>query len=266
MDPFPAEWRTLGQAEPPSGNQVGPSTKPGGVSRSLLPWLIAGALVVAGVVGIIGVVFAAWSAESSEVVLTGGELSDGRNGPGAANAGAANAIGLEMGALATPAGSASITVPSEIIVDVEGAVLRPGLQALPAGARVGDAVAAAGGFSPRADLAASAERLNLAEPLSDGAKVHVPALGETAADASGTAGSAAAGTGSGGPGAVALIDLNNADQPALESLPGIGPVTAVEIIAARSTAPFASVDELLSRGIVGPVTFEQVRALVTIGG
>ncbi len=67
---------------------------------------------------------------------------------------------------------------SDVVVDIQGAVLRPGLHVLPAGSRVGDAVNAAGGYSAAVDIAAAAAELNLAEPLSDGAKVHVPARGE----------------------------------------------------------------------------------------
>jgi competence protein ComEA len=148
---------------------------------------------------------------------------------------------------------------AEILVDVEGAVLSPGLHRLPAESRVGDAIAAAGGYSPRVDIAVAASRLNLAERLADGAKVHVPALGEAAVTVQQQA-SQATTTASGS----GLIDVNHATAEGLDTLPGIGPVTAAKIIAAREEAPFATVDELLSRGVLGPVTFENLKELVTV--
>ena len=66
-----------------------------------------------------------------------------------------------------------------IFVDVEGAVAEPGIRELPAGSRVADAIAAAGGYASDADLEAAASAINLAQPLSDGEQVQVPRIGET---------------------------------------------------------------------------------------
>ena len=141
---------------------------------------------------------------------------------------------------------------AEIVVDIAGAVERPGLLRLRAGDRVGDAIQAAGGFGPRVDLAEAGRSLNLAQPLSDGIKVLVPELGvdgprQTKAEDG-------------------RIDLNEADQAALESLPGIGPVTAGKIIEARSQQRFTSVQELLARDVVGEAVFEDIEALVHVSG
>ena len=139
---------------------------------------------------------------------------------------------------------------SELVVDVAGAVARPGVHRLAPGDRVGDAIEAAGGYGPRVDLVRASESLNLAQPLEDGVKVLVPELGnEARAD---------------GGGEDARIDLNSADQGELESLPGIGPVTAGKIIDARMSAPFASVRELRGRGVVGQAVFDDIEHLVRV--
>jgi competence protein ComEA len=143
-----------------------------------------------------------------------------------------------------------LTAP--LIVDVAGAVLRPGLHELPAGSRVGDAIAAAGGFGARVDAAEVARTMNLALPLMDGAKILVPTLGSTdqweAVSASD-----------------ARVDLNGADRAALEALPGVGPVTATRIVDARATAPFRDVGELRTRDVVGEALFERIKDLVRVG-
>ena len=151
----------------------------------------------------------------------------------------------------TLADGASAAASEEIVVDVAGAVVMPGLHRLRSGDRVGDAIEAAGGFAPRVDVAEAARSLNLAEALVDGSKVLVPELGVTIASDSAPDD--------------ARIDLNTADQATLETLPGIGPVTAGKIIAARAEQPFGEVGDLRSRGIVGESVFEQIRELVRVG-
>ena len=153
----------------------------------------------------------------------------------------------------------SSAVPAELVIDVQGAVIRPGIHKLAAGSRVGDAIDAAGGYSAQVDLAAASAGINLAAPLADGAKIHVPARGEVAAT------SPASGGNSSGNGTAGPIDLNTATAEQLDTLPGIGPVTAAKIIGAREQAPFATLDELVSRDVLGPATLEKIRALVTIG-
>jgi competence protein ComEA len=140
-----------------------------------------------------------------------------------------------------------------LIVDVGGAVVQPGLVRVPAGSRVGDAILRAGGYGPRADLAAASSTINLAQPLVDGTKVVVPQLGDASTP----------GTHTSGPDTGGLVDLNHATQAELEALPGIGPVTAIRIIEARTERPFASVDELRGRDVLGLSTFDKVRDLVT---
>jgi competence protein ComEA len=152
-----------------------------------------------------------------------------------------------------------------IVVDVTGAVANPGLYHLGTGARVGDAIDAAGGFGPRVDVDRVGLELNLAATLEDGDQVRVPSRDDPATTPGGDPGGSGGTGGSGGGSGGGLVNLNSASQAELEELPGIGPVTAEKIIAARDEAPFRSVDELRERGLVGEKTFEDIRALVTTG-
>ena len=146
-----------------------------------------------------------------------------------------------------------------IVVDVQGAVENPGPWRVPVGSRVGDAVEAAGGYSPQVDIAAASQQLNLAQTVSDGQKIHVPMRGESTVTAQQSPAGGGPAAGGGG-----LIDINTATAEQLDTLPGIGPVTAAKVIAAREEAPFTSVDELLGRGVVSQSVFDKIRALVTV--
>jgi competence protein ComEA len=150
--------------------------------------------------------------------------------------------------------------PTELIVDVQGAVARPGLVRLPAGSRVADAIATAGGYTKETDLLAAAGQINLAATLSDGAQVFVPIRG-VAGGSGGAGGSSGAGSGSGGTG---LVNLNTATPEELEALPGIGPVTVQKIVAARQEHPFATLEELVERDVMHSGQLEDIRDLVTL--
>ncbi len=151
-----------------------------------------------------------------------------------------------------------------LVVEVGGAVAHPGVYRLPAGSRVGDAIDAAGGYGPRVDARAADRALNLAAPLTDGEKVHVPDRDEPSAPAGASAAAVASRAAGGTTGAP--VDLNRATAAELDALPGIGPATAAKIIAARQERPFASVDDLAARKVVGAATLARIRALVTVGG
>lgn len=141
------------------------------------------------------------------------------------------------------------------MVHVAGAVKRPGVFELPLGARVGDALELAGGTLPRADL----DVLNLAAVLVDGQQVLVGVRGAMEATMPRVPTSAPV------PGGGGLIDLNLADQPMLETIPGIGPVTATAILQYRSEiGSFTSIDELLDVDGIGPATLESIRAYITL--
>lgn len=222
----------------------------------LLAAVVATAVAVAIVVG---------GSSATTLVLPG----DAPRGPRADNAlRAASFAPGRAGAASSPAGSTSL-----LVVDVAGAVRRPGVYRLAPGSRVVDAVAAAGGYGPRVD-AGAASRINLAALLADGEQVRIPSRDDVAAaqpatapaggnpaGAGGSTGSnAGAGAGEAGP-----VNLNTATADQLDTLPGVGPATAAKIIAAREEAPFTSVDELRSRSVVGEATFGKLRDLVTVG-
>ena len=200
------------------------------------------------------------------------------------------------------ASAAPSTESGDVIVHVTGAVQSPSVVILAPGARVQDAVEAAGGLKGEAD----AEAINLARVLQDGEQVHIPERGEdpgpgaSDADSAGTnsAGGAEQGAGGGarqdgGPGGAdssgtsegsstsgsegtsgsatadpnsgTAVNLNTADLTTLETLPGVGPVTAEAIIAYREEQPFATVDDLLLVPGIGPKTFESLKDLVIVG-
>ena len=147
------------------------------------------------------------------------------------------------------------TTTADVVVHVAGAVNAPGVQRLATGARVVDAVSAAGG--PRAD--ADVGRINLAALLEDGQQVYVPAVGEAVPHP------AAAGPAvDSGPSADSPIDINEASLDELDELPGIGPALAQAIVSHREQhGPFASVDELLEVRGIGEAKLDQIRPLVT---
>ena len=168
-------------------------------------------------------------------------------------------IALHPPPTVAPAPAAQPTpTAGSIVVFVSGAVQQPGLYTLPPDARVGDALSAAGSFTSDANINA----VNQAEHLADGVQIHVPALGEPsiAEPPAGVSGV----TRSGSPDielGEGLIDLNHATLEELESLPGIGPQKAKDIVSNR---PYASVDDLDRVPGVGPATIENIRNLVTV--
>lgn len=149
--------------------------------------------------------------------------------------------------------------PDVLVVHVDGAVSVPGVHEILPGSRVIDAVEAAGGLTPTADRA----RLNLAQPIGDGQRVWVPAIGEAEPVVVAPEGP------DGGPGddpaGGALVDLNTADLDALESLPGVGPTIAAAIIDHREReGPYRSIDSLQEVPGIGAARLAQIEPLVTV--
>ena len=153
---------------------------------------------------------------------------------------------------AAPDTSAAAGPSDRVAVHVAGRVRRPGLVRLPAGSRVQDAITAAGGATSGADL----DAVNLARKLTDGEQVRVPGPGDPAPPPPDAAAGPATPS--------APLDLNTATVEQLDTLPGVGEVTAGRIVAYRSAHPFTTVDELLEVPGIGQRRFEQLKDLVTV--
>lgn len=143
--------------------------------------------------------------------------------------------------------------PAGVTVYVTGAVQQPGVVTVAAGARTADAVNACGGLLPQAD----AERVNMAQPVKDGQQIRVP---EKKAAGNAATGDAAAGREDGG-----LVNLNTADEKALDALPGVGPATARKIIEYReSEGGFQSTEALMKIKGIGQAKYDKLKDKVTI--
>jgi competence protein ComEA len=236
MDRSATPWRVLDDSVA-STPDAGAADEEGAVGPSWLTARLVAGLALACALAVAAFVLAA-TGPAGSVEIDGGAAwsSDGPSSSDAAGPAAGGAV---------------------VVVDVQGAVVAPGVQRLSGGSRVADAIAAAGGYGPRVDAARAAAELNLAAPVKDGDRIVVPARGDAGPSAPSGA------TGGGGRSGGGLVDLNSATASELDALPGVGPVTAQKIIDARAEKPFASVDELRERKIVGAATFEKLQALVT---
>lgn len=216
--------------------------------RDVPPVAVAACLALAAVV----IAWAAWNwwprggqAPDTEVVVKADERKaelGSQDGSSVASSGAREAVAF---------------------VHVVGAVRRPGVYEIPAGARVAAALDAAGGALPDAVLAA----VNLARPISDGEQIVVPSEDDVTSGVG--AGAAVAGAAAPGAGPVtrpgAPIDLNTADAAALDALPGIGPSTAAKIVADRdANGSYLSVEDLGRVSGIGPKKLDALKGLVVV--
>lgn len=216
--------------------------------------LLLAALVVAVVVSVVG-------QQSASRLIPANSAGP----PGAAAAESTPSGGTTADDPANPGGTGGAASVSGIIfVHVLGAVARPGLFELSEGARVIDAVAAAGGMTEAADPAGT----NLARRLTDGEQLYLPQTGEIPAGVPAEASAGAAGASSpGGTGdqAGTVVNLNAATLADLDTLPRIGPAMAQRILDYRDTnGPFTSTDELRNITGIGDKTFEALKDLVTV--
>lgn len=244
-----------------------------GEARWSLPTSAAvGALVVVAAVVVLLVLSAAASGGASVPTPTPGVAVPVRTPAPLSSSSSAHPAGppgTQPGASAPGAGGGT----GEVVVDVVGQVERPGLVRLPAGSRVDDAVRAAGGARPGADL----RRVNLARVLVDGEQLVVPAPGEqlpsaqpapagtrpTSVSGISAAGGSAAGTAAGA--AAGPVDLNSATLAELDALPGVGPVLAQRILDWRSEhGRFTSVEELGEVPGFGPAALARLTPLLVV--
>lgn len=165
-----------------------------------------------------------------------------------------DSIVFEGGLEQTFDSSNAATSSGQIIVDIEGAVLKPGVYKVSSSSRLQDALVAAGGLSEAADREWVSKNLNLAQKLTDGAKIYVPKTGENVKDG--------INVGVGIENALkGKINVNTASIKELDGLPGVGIVTAQKIIDGR---PYGTIDDLLSKKVVNSKVFEQIREKITV--
>lgn len=189
-------------------------------------------------------------------------------GVGAPAVATATTVGVADFGTSSTTSAPATTVAPDVVVDVAGAVRRPGPVRVAAGARVQGAIAAAGGATAEADL----ERVDRAAPLRDGQRIYVPRRGQTevpqVVGGSGDGSAVAPPTAGGGATGTTLaqpVDLNTATADQLEALPGVGPATAQAIISFRDAhGRFERVEDLLDVRGIGPAKFATLRPLVTV--
>ena len=231
----PAEWKNGVGGGPPPNREPPPPL----IARSTLA--IAGGAVVLAMLAF----FLAFGGGSNGTVVLDGGTPFGSQ-PVAADPGDAS--------------TANGSMPADLVVEIVGAVVRPGVYRVAPDSRIGDLVNTAGGYGARVDADRASRELNLAAPLHDGDQVRVPSRDDEAGGATPPSGGGTSGAQVEG----GLLDINEATSAELEALPGIGPVTAGKILTSREEQPFAAVQDLRARKLVGEKTFETIKDLVDV--
>jgi competence protein ComEA len=261
---------TIWDDEPPRGRHAHrplPATaRVGGWLQDRMPETLRGRVALGpaqlGVVALMlacGVLWATWATSRSTAEPVTSAQPVVVPPPSASGTATGSPLALPVGSAPTAATAASATGAApvtELVVDVQGTVRRPGIVVLPPGSRVVDAVDAAGGYTGRR---ARLSGLNLARPVVDGEQIVAGRPAQAVPVPTALAGAASASA------AGELVSLNTADQAALETLPGVGPVTATAILQWRDEhGPFTAVEQLLEVSGIGDKTLAEIAPFVTL--
>lgn len=161
---------------------------------------------------------------------------------------------------AASSGDGGTSQDGGLTVYVTGAVNQPGVVTVATGARVADAVNACGGLSPEAD----GEAINMAQAVKDGQQIRVPAKGAQKAAANGATAAKAGGSANSAD-TSGLVNINTADEKALDTLPGVGPATAQKIIEYRENeGAFQSPEDIMKVRGIGKAKYEKMKDKITI--
>jgi len=172
--------------------------------------------------------------------------------------------GEEMVIVPEEQASTSPGESGELVIDIAGGILQPGVYKLPSGSILEDAILMAGGFSSQADLSVIEREINRAQLLEDHSKVYIPKIGDQfIASLPLPSGSSSSSPLTGSP--AALININSASLAELDTLPGIGPATAQNILDFKKlNGPFTKKEDLKLVPGIGESKYEKIKELITL--
>lgn len=222
-----------------------------GVALALVAGLLVGACAGGSVMASGAAEGDSWGGSGIEVKRAHDGAGDDAEGDGTSSSDANGLLDEEATAEAKDA----------IVVDVAGAVTSPGVVELKDGARVADALGAAGGLAEDADLTS----VNRAARLTDGQRVYVPRVGEQVAPVEGDGSAGAAGEGTQSTATGQAVNINTAGLAELDALPGVGPATAQAIIDDReANGPFTAPEDLMRVSGIGEKKFEKLKSSICV--
>lgn len=222
-----------------------------GVALALVAGLLVGACAGGSVMASGAAEGDSWGGSGIEVKRAHDGAGDDAEGDGTSSSDANGLLDEEATAEAKDA----------IVVDVAGAVASPGVVELKDGARVADALGAAGGLAEDADLTS----VNRAARLTDGQRVYVPRVGEQVAPVEGDGSAGAAGEGTQSTATGQAVNINTAGLAELDALPGVGPATAQAIIDDReANGPFTAPEDLMRVSGIGEKKFEKLKSSICV--
>lgn len=222
-----------------------------GVALALVVGLLVGACAGGSVMASGAAEGDSWGGSGIEVKRAHDGAGDDAEGDGTSSS---DASGL-------PDEEATAEAKDAIVVDVAGAVASPGVVELKDGARVADALGAAGGLAEDADLTS----VNRAARLTDGQRVYVPRVGEQVAPVEGDGSAGAAGEGTQSTVTGQAVNINTAGLAELDALPGVGPATAQAIIDDReANGPFTAPEDLMRVSGIGEKKFEKLKSSICV--